>query len=104
MAGVVKLFGGSLAEASAWHQQAFLATLSIKLKVVEWTELTVLALLASVVECSSFFCLFFKSQPPYQVEKKGGGRLMCQKREFAARWSSCEVKFKDSKFKHEIFI
>ena len=34
-------------------------------------------------------------------------RLMCQKREFAARSSSCEVldeKFKDPKIKHEIFM
>ena len=30
-------------------------------------------------------------------------RLVCQKREFAARWSSCEVSRCDSKFKHEIF-
>ena len=34
-------------------------------------------------------------------------RLVCQKREVAARLSSCEVsnvKFKDLKFKHEIFM
>ena len=37
---------------------------------------------------------FFKSRPPFQVEKKGGGgcqRFVCQKREFAARSPSCEV-------------
>ena len=31
-------------------------------------------------------------------------RLVCQKREFAARSSSYEVSFKDLKFKHEIFV
>ena len=51
-----------------------------------------------------FFVLFFKSRPPYQVDKKK--RRVCQKREFAARLSSCEfsMKFQDPNFKHEIFV
>ena len=55
------LFGGSVMEAGAWCQKGFL---SIKLKLVEWTELTVLAfhpiyirvlvfLLHSVIETGS---------------------------------------------------
>ena len=37
------------------------------------------------------FC-FFQARPPYHVEKKRVcQRLVCQKREFAARSSSCEV-------------
>ena len=54
---------------------------------------------------------FYMNRPPYQVGKKRWvcQRLVCEKREFAARLSSCEVsryvKFTDpTKFKHEIFV
>ena len=52
-----------------------------------------------------FFFSFFKSQPPYQVEKKRNGctKGWCVGREFAARWSSAvqfqDVTFKDPKIK-----
>ena len=74
-------------------------------------KFSVIKCLEYFIEIAKFFFFsfsFFKSRPPYQVGKKGKGcaRLVCQKREFAARSSSCEVssvKFiKDPKFKHEI--
>ena len=44
-----------------------------------------------------FLFLFFKNRPPYYVEKER--RLVCQKREFAARQSSCAVtNFQDVTF------
>ena len=48
-----------------------------------------------------FFLLFFKQEPT--AGEKKCQRLVCQKRQFAARSSSWS-KFKDPKFKHEIFV
>ena len=53
-----------------------------------------------------FIYLFIKSQPPYQVEKKVP-ELGVSEEGFAVRSSTCEVsrcKFKDPKFKNEIFV
>ena len=56
-----------------------------------------------MVKC--FLFCFFKSRPPYQVEKKRVcQRLVCQKREFAARSSSCEVSRCEVSEVHALFV
>ena len=54
---VLLFFAGSFAEAGAWRQNLFLATLSVKLKLVDWTRMTALGFLTLVVECLR--CCFY---------------------------------------------